>query len=303
MPQGDEFHAEVGHRLDRHVIEDARAFHVRTEIGVARRAELRAIAGARTDAVLHAKGVAAAEHFTLTVEGRQLPAVIALAQDGVILAFADDVGRGQVQGAVFIDGNFAVDEVLAHGRLGTQVGVRYAAARTFVVIALDDVVVLEEGVGEFARTGRNAVQAGARAVHVDVLQIQHVDVRTVVEAFTDPGRAAVQEIESLRFDVGLDDAQLVVAEIGVWRVSVDPDGGQVVHAAGLGDGLGVAEFRVGVALIAQTVFHGIATQAEAALRTAVARGIAAGAGAQVAMEAFGVGWIHWIGDSGTAGDG
>ncbi|MNN64265.1 hypothetical protein D3C81_1796980 [compost metagenome] len=130
-----------------------------------------------------------------------------------------------------------------------------------------------------------------------------MDVRTVVEAFTDPGRAAVQEIESLRFDVGFDDAQLVVAEIGVWRVGVDPDGGQVVHAAGLGDGFGVAEFRVGVALIAQTIFHGIAAQTEAALRTAAARGIAAGASAQVAMEAFGVGWVHGVGHGGSAGDG
>ncbi|PMQ16530.1 hypothetical protein JaAD80_10105 [Janthinobacterium sp. AD80] len=298
LPQGDKFHAEVFHRLDRHVIEDARALAIRTEGRVARSTELAVAVAADTwaDAVLHAEGVAAAKDLALTVEGRQLPAVMFRAVDIGVLAFCRDDGGGQVQGTVGVDGNFAVDEVLAHGRTGAKDGAR-------VRIAGIDVVILEEGIREFTRADRNAVQAGTGTIHVDVLQIQHVDVGTVVETLTDPGRAAAQEIESLCFDVGFDDAQLVVAEIGVRCVGIDPDGGQVVHAAGLGDGFGVAEFRVGVALIAQTVFHGVAAQAEAALRTAVAGGIAAGAGAQVAVEAFGVGWVHRIGNSGTAGDG
>src|SRR5476649_511849 len=301
LPQGHEFHAEMVQRLDRHIIEHAGAFHVRTEQGAARGAKL-AIAGAtdaRTDAVLHAEGVAAAPDFRLTMEGRQLPAIVALAQTIVVFTLAADEGAGDVQRTVHVHRNFTVDQVLAHGGLGTD----SSLARDRVGEGIGDVVVLEEGVRQLAWTEvADTVQTSTGTVHVDVLGIQHMDVRTVVETLTDPGRTASQEVQALCFDVSLDDADLAVAEVGSRRKSVDPQSGHVGDVAGLGDGLGVTEFRVGIALIAEAIFRGVAAQAVAALWAAAVSGRAAGASAQVAVETFGVTWEHGVGSGRAPGE-
>src|SRR5471032_323983 len=228
LPQGHEFHAEIPQWLDRHVIEHTRAFHVGAEQGAARCAEL-AVAGAadaRTDAVLHAEGVTAAPDFRLTVEGRQLPAIVALAQAIVVFTLAADEGAGDIERTVHVHRNFTVDQVLAYGRLRADGGL----IRDRVGEAVGDAVDLEEGIRQLAWAKvADTIQTGASTVHVDVLRIEHMDVRTVVETFTDPGRAASERIDALCFDVGLDNADLAVAEVRRRRKSVDPQGGHIGH--------------------------------------------------------------------------
>src|SRR5471032_1373207 len=228
LPQGHKFHAEIPQWLDRHIIEDTRAFHVGAEQGAARCAEL-AVAGAtdtRTDAVLHAEGIPSAPDFGLTVEGRQLPAVVALAQVIVVFTLAADEGAGDIERTVHVHRNFTVDQVLAYGRLRADGGL----VRDRVGEGVGDVVVLEEGIGQLAWAKvADTIQTGTSTVHVDVLRIEHMDVRTVVETFTDPGRAASERIEALCFDVGLDDADLAVAEVRGRSKSVDPQGGHIGH--------------------------------------------------------------------------
>ena len=108
-----------------------------------------------------------------------------------------------------------------------------------------DVLVLEYGIAQFARTERDLVEAPSGAVHVDVLHIEHVDVRTVVVALADPGRTAVQEGQVLRFHVGFGDAHRGVAEIRTGRIGIGPQGADETDAVlGLCQFPRIAEFGI-----------------------------------------------------------
>ena len=129
------------------------------------------------------------------------------------------------------------------------------------------VIVFKNRIAEFARTQTDFVETATGTVQIDVLQVQHVDIRTEVVTLTKPGHTAIQEIQAFRFHIGFGDFRFGIAEVRAVFIRAQPDRADEAHAiGGLREFFGIATFEVAVAFIAKAVFHGIAAEVEAALR-------------------------------------
>ena len=192
----------------------------------------------------------------LFVQQTQLPAVVRI---GTLCL---DRSQNRIHFTAFVDRQTLVDKVLTNrcSRVGDQ-----------TCCWIDDccVIVFKEGIAEFARTSFYTIKATASTVQIDKLQIEHVDVRTVVVTLTNPRYTTIQEINVFCFNVCFRQFQCGITKVRIWAVSIGPQcAGKCDAINRFGEGGGIATLKVGITFVTEAVFHCVTTEAKAALWSA-----------------------------------